>query len=392
MKFSAVRQAVYDVCICIGLALSLFALVFYSEDALEAARGGVTVCLEVIVPSLFPYFVLGQLVVGLGLGEKLGNLLTPVMRPLFGVSGNCAAALALGFLGGYPVGAKTLAELYDAGHCSKEEAEQALCFCNNSGPAFIIGMAGVGVFHSAKLGFALYAIHILAAVLVGILLRPKRESLGSGRACAPAALRRQPFSRVFAGAVKNALAAVLNICGFVLLFTVILRLLTCIRFFALVTAAFSGLGLEAGILSCLFSGFMELSTGILSLAEYTDSFVPSFVSAAFILGWAGISVQFQTVSVTAERQLSCRKGVWGKLIHGCLSALLALPAAKWLGPTYLSAAGSFPAGPIPGRGVLMIALPAAAAFTVLLLLVWARHMCPPGRSTKKSRKTHKSLI
>lgn len=372
MKSSAVRQTVYDACICLGLALSLFALVFYSEDALEAAKDGVTVCLEVIVPSLLPYFVLAQLVVGLGLGERLGRVLTPVMRPLFGVSAGCAAALALGFLGGYPVGAKTLAELCAAGHCSKEEAEQALCFCNNSGPAFIVGMAGVGVFGSAKLGLALYIIHILAAILTGLLLKPGRNRSAYSWARPPAVVCRPPFARVFAGAVKNALAAVINICGFVLLFTVILRLLTCIRFFPLLAAPLAGLGLEPGILICLLSGFLELSTGILSLSEYTDSFVLSFVSAAFILGWAGVSVQMQTVSVTSAVHLSCRKGVLGKLLHGCLSAVLAFPAAKWLAPASISAAGAFRVSSLPGCVVLIGALPAAAAFMVLLLLFLAR--------------------
>ena len=83
--------------------------------------------------------------VELGLSRCLGRLLHPIMAPLFRVNGSCAAALALGFVGGYPVGARTAIQLYQQGQCSKTEAQRLLAFCNNSGPAFILGAVGAGV-------------------------------------------------------------------------------------------------------------------------------------------------------------------------------------------------------------------------------------------------------
>ena len=72
----------------------LCGLVFVPEVCISAASVGVTLCAGVIIPSLFPFFVLSSLVVELGLAEYLGRLLEPVMRPLFHVSGACAAAFA----------------------------------------------------------------------------------------------------------------------------------------------------------------------------------------------------------------------------------------------------------------------------------------------------------
>ena len=112
----------------LGLALlaATLGLMFFPQESMQAARDGLTLCYNVIIPSLFPFFVLSSLVVELGLAGYLGRLLEPVMRPLFNVSGACASAFALGFIGGYPVGAKTAISLYEKGMCSKTEAERLL--------------------------------------------------------------------------------------------------------------------------------------------------------------------------------------------------------------------------------------------------------------------------
>ncbi|MBQ1930608.1 MAG: sporulation protein, partial [Lachnospiraceae bacterium] len=76
-----------------------------------------------IIPALFPFLVLSSLVVELGMSRYLGRLLEPVMFPLFRVNGTCATALALGFLGGYPVGAQTALRLYQSSQCSRTETD-----------------------------------------------------------------------------------------------------------------------------------------------------------------------------------------------------------------------------------------------------------------------------
>ena len=93
------------------------------------------------------------------------------MRPLFNVGGAASAAFVLGFIGGYPIGAKSVITLYKNGSITKSEAERLLSFCNNSGPSFILGVVGAGVFSSGKVGFLLYAAHAAASVCIGVLFR-----------------------------------------------------------------------------------------------------------------------------------------------------------------------------------------------------------------------------
>ena len=208
-----------------ALLCCALALICWPKEISAAVQDGLGLCYNVIIPSLFPFFILSSLVVSLGLAGYLGRVLEPVMRPLFHVGGPCAAALALGFVGGYPVGARAALTLYENGECTKTECERLLSFCNNSGPAFILGVVGAGIFANSRVGVLLCLIHAAASVCVGLLFRFYRWGDKSSRAQRPSppiAARR--FSAAFTDAVKGSVTSTLNICAFVLCFTVIIRL------------------------------------------------------------------------------------------------------------------------------------------------------------------------
>ena len=199
-------------------------LLFFPDVSAAAAREGVALCLQTVLPSLFPFFVLSSLLVQSDVPRLLSRAMAGVMYPLFGVSGAGASALILGLLGGYPVGARTVAELYGRGEIAREEAEQLLAFCNNSGPGFFLGVCGTAVFGSARAGMYLYLIHVGAALVTGVLLRrdlglPRRKAVSRQRA---------PFDLAAAlpAAVQSSFAAVGSVSAFVIFFMVLLRLLS----------------------------------------------------------------------------------------------------------------------------------------------------------------------
>ncbi len=118
---------------------------------ISAAKEALRLCAEVVIPSLFPFFVCSNLLIGLGGARVLSRYLSRWMRPLFGIPGAGALAVVLGVVSGYPVGADCVAELYASGECTKTEAERMLAFCNNSGPLFVMGAIGVGMLNNPKL-------------------------------------------------------------------------------------------------------------------------------------------------------------------------------------------------------------------------------------------------
>jgi sporulation integral membrane protein YlbJ len=300
-------------------------LMMFPQEGVAAAKDGLTLCYNVIIPSLFPFFVLSSLVVELGLAGYLGRSLEKVMRPLFNLSGACASAVALGFVGGYPVGAKTAISLYQNGACTKTEAERLLAFCNNSSPAFILGVVGAGVFASSSVGIFLYLAHALASVCVGLLFRFYKSG-GRNRREARAAPQFQTkrLTTAFTGSVTGSFLSTLNICAFIVFFTVVIKMLFLSGVMGTAAAALSALlaplGFSAEWAQRLLTGVIELSSGVWALAG-SGALAGRMSMAAFMLGWAGVSVHCQVLSFLGDSGLSPRTYLVGKTLHGGLSAL-----------------------------------------------------------------------
>lgn len=320
------KQWARDLFLGLALLCATLALMLYPSQSMQAAKDGLTLCYNVIIPSLFPFFVLSSLVVELGLAGYLGRLLEGLMRPLFHVSGACACAFALGFIGGYPVGAKTAISLYEKGMCTKTEAERLLAFCNNSGPAFILGVVGAGVFASSRVGVLLYLAHAAASVCIGLLFRFYKAAPGHGKT-EPGPrpqFRAQRFAAAFTGSVKNSFLSTLNICAFVIFFTVVIKLLFLSGLLPglaeLLGSILAPFGMTQAWAERMLTGIIEISSGVWTLSG--DGALAGRMSmAAFMLGWAGVSVHCQVLSFIGGSGLSVRTYLVGKLLHGGLSAL-----------------------------------------------------------------------
>ena len=327
------RPLLRDILFSGAIFMMLLGLILRTELAVAAAREGVALCMQVILPSLFPFFVLSSLVVELGLTERPGRLLRRVMGPLFHLPGDCAGAFLLGIVGGYPVGARTAIELYESGRCSRDETERMLSFCNNSGPAFILGVVGAGVFRNSQAGLWLYAAHVTASLLVGVCFRGWGRWQGTGNPRAASRRSSPDILSAFPGAVRKAFQGTLNICGFVIFFTVLIRLLFAV---GIISGAARVLCLLPGFpgqreAQSLLTGMIELTSGVWSLRDMAGAMGDRLCLAAFMLGWAGMSVHCQVLSFIGQSGLSTRTYFLGKLLHGLLSSGIIWGLSRVLG-------------------------------------------------------------
>lgn len=312
--------------------LTLFVLcllTMYSADCTEAAKSGVKLCLDTAVPALFPFFVLAAFSVPSGLTAVIGRAAAPIMERLFHVPGQGAPALVMGLLGGYPVGAQAIRELYEANQLSKRQAEQLLCFCNNSGPAFLIGVCGGKIFHSAAAGLFLYGVHIASALLTGLLLRP----LERPAACrAPAAASAcAPFSQLFTQAVRSGIYSCLHISAFVIFFSIFLCILEKTRLLSLLTGLltpfFYLIGMPDKEAGALVYGVIELTNGLALLSPGADR-LSALAAASVMIAFGGLSVHFQTLNILLPSGLSARFYFLGKAVQSAFAFLLSISLAK----------------------------------------------------------------
>lgn len=122
------------------ILLSLFtlSLILFSDTNLLAAKQGLSLWTNNVIPCLFPFFVATELLCKSNLSFILGKFLNKFMRPLFSVPGESVIALILGTISGYPVGAKVVCNLKKEKIISKIEAERLIAYTNNSRSSFYI--------------------------------------------------------------------------------------------------------------------------------------------------------------------------------------------------------------------------------------------------------------
>ncbi len=305
------------------IAIFSAGLIAFPRETAKTVRDALSVCANSVIPSLFPFFVVSRLITGLGYADFFARALTRIMKPFFGTGGASAPALILGLTGGYPIGASTCASLYKSHICTKVEAERLLAFCNNSGPAFIIGAVGIGIYSSIKIGFMLFIIHAISALTVGVLFR-----LFSPINCNSSVERinikeKPPFYSVFTDSISQSLFSCLSICAYIVLFSVMVAILNkfCIfTFLAYIPAKL--FKTDKSVISAFLSGIFEITNGTFSLASNASPRV-SFILTAFLLGWGGFSVHFQTLGIIEDCGLDTSQYFPGKIYHGIISAIYA---------------------------------------------------------------------
>jgi len=304
----------------------LLGLVSAPARCLGGAEEAISLCIRVIIPSLFPFFVCSSLLIETGGAQKIGRWLSFVMRPLFNVPGSAGIAFVLGILSGYPVGAKCGVDLYERNLCTKAEAQRIVCFCNNSGPLFIIGSVGAGMIFSQSTGLLLYAIHVLSAISTGLVFRFYKKNERMTLKCAEyriSASESRSMGEAFANSVSRAVELIFYVCGFIIFFGVFMVILEHFKVIAALQSLLCFVGVPPEASRALCYGFFEISTGAVRAASLPVGQLRLVILSA-ILAWSGISVILQVAGILQVSGLSARVFVASKLVQAAFAAFYAL--------------------------------------------------------------------
>ncbi len=283
-------------------AIVLF-LVFPARYA-RSVRDGIDLWAVSVLPATLPMFFLTAIFTRRKLFARVAKALSPLSAALFGVSGGGACAALLSALSGYPVGARTVYDLSRTGVLCEDERFRVACLSTTSGPAFLVGAVGGGMFRSAAAGWVLFLSHLMGICLVCFLLRlfakgrrrtsfvPKGETLS--------------LSELLSGSVLS----VLCVGGAIAIFSV---------FGQMIADLCAPLGLPA-IPEAMLRGLLEMTAGCSLLSS-----APSALSLAlccFLVTFGGLCVLIQQLAFLTQAGISVPKFLAVKFAQGVVSALL----------------------------------------------------------------------
>lgn len=356
------RTFIHPLSLTAFAALSVALLMtIYPAETLTSSLRGLSIWWEVLFPALFPFFVISELLLGFGIVHFFGKLLDPLMRPLFRLPGNGAFVVAMGYISGYPVGARLTAQLWEQRLINRTEGERLVAFTTTSDPVFLIGAVAVGFFHNVALAPLLAAAHYGSGLLIGLLMRyhDRHAPMTSSRRSAERAdgsLRRpsriavalkamhearlldgRGLGRLLQDAVSSALRLMIVVGGLVVFFSVVMEMLTRAGLVEALAETlrllFTAAGLPAPLADAVVFGIFEVTLGSRAAGTANTLLLHQAAIAAWVLSWGGLSVHAQVASLLSKTDLRYRPFLLARLLHSFLAMALVYLLWNALGPS-----------------------------------------------------------
>lgn len=321
-------------------------LIMNPADMTAAAKEGLLLWFNQVLPSLLPFVVGANLLAGLGFIHFLGALAAPIMVPLFKVPGAGSYALLTGFTAGYPMGAKAVAHLRETEKIQQQEAQRLIAFSNNAGPLFIVGFIGTSLFGNTTSGYILLISHITAAMAMGLILRffskhPSEAvtSKKSTESCFILAFREfssfrkdhyKGFGQALGTSIKNAMESMVLIGGYIIVFCVLIKALE-------ISGMFESLSKFTDVpwITGFVSGFLEVANGARMISQGSPPNPAALSATAAVISFGGLSVHGQTahfirntdIKMTPYLAAKCLQAVMAGAICLFITSYVTVPAS-----------------------------------------------------------------
>ncbi len=295
--------------------LLISGMLFLPEVSVRFALAGLELWFTKMIPTLFPFMVVSGILIRMNLVKPLCAPLSGLFSRLFGVRENGVFCIFMGFLCGFPMGAKVISDLYKKGELSLEEADYLLAFCNNIGPIYFCGyvLVTLKIVNPLPFLFGMYGIPFLYGMALFRLLpffqRERKKNCFSAASLAVKNVPQPSFLEAVDGAIMSGIENITKLGGYMIFF----NLFNMLPRFLMQKGFAAGLSYSARVqMTYFFSCFFEISGGV-NLVKNKE---PWLLLAMIPFG--GLCCMAQTYSLLRDTPLSITKYALHKL---CITAI-----------------------------------------------------------------------
>ncbi|QJA09208.1 sporulation integral membrane protein YlbJ [Romboutsia sp. CE17] len=311
-------------------------IIIFPQESIKSAKEGLNIWVNVLIPSLLPFIIGANLIVELKIVDLIGVIINPITKFVFNVSGKSALVFVISTVSGYPVGAKLAYDLRDKGQISSSEAQRLVSFCSTSGPLFIIGAVAVGMFNNPSLGYLMILCHYLGSISVGILFRNYgKEKLSKSNINIRTNFKNIISTRyssnigffvMFGNAVVNGVNTLLAVGGFVIVFSVVFKVLSLFNIISLLATILSIplslFGVTKELCYAFIGGLFEITIGCSNISQVASASLSIKASlSSFLIGFSGLSILAQCCNFLAKTDIKTNLYILSKLLHGLFAAI-----------------------------------------------------------------------
>lgn len=309
--------------------LLLFAIIIFliinPNRYINSAYNGILIWAKAVLPALFPFFFITKLLTELGGIKTLANYFQLIMQKIFHVNGMSSYVLLMSIMSGYPVGAKITSELYEKNIIKNDEAIRLITFTSTSGPLFIIGTVGAGMFVSAKMGFIMLFSHFLGAIFNGLLYRnykyiPITKSTKNK-------FRFDAIDEnILEKSMLSAINSILIVGGYISISFILIDILTDIGIInalnSIVKPILSFFEIDSNLSNAIVVGFIEMTRGCYELSTCFTDYTTATTICTFIISFGGLSTMLQAMTFLQRCNVKISFFFKQKITHAILACAI----------------------------------------------------------------------
>jgi sporulation integral membrane protein YlbJ len=300
--------------------LFLIAMLSFPSASFQGASTGLLLWFHNVLPNLLPFIIISNLMVRLNITKQISKVFYPILGRIFRVSCDGCYPIAMGFLSGIPLGAKSTADLVLEHKIHRKEGQFLLNMCNNASPMFIIGYIAISQLKLPHIKYALFVIIYGSAIISALIFRyvtrfiktVDSDLLVSNKIREPQKSISSSFSfEILDSSIMNGFEIVTKIGGYIILFSIFAQIIY-------------EVGPEISFYKAFLMGLFEITTGISQICKSGITTNTKIVLVAVLTSFGGFSGMAQTKSVLGDSRLSMKSYIIVKLINAGISLLIAL--------------------------------------------------------------------
>jgi len=297
--------------IVIFLLITVFYMITCSNNVIESVTFSISIWKDNLFPTLFPFFIVSNLLLKYGFVELIGKILTLPMQKLFKLPGEAGFVLAASLFSGFPSGAKYTKDLVSENKLTKEEGARLLTFTHYSNPLFILGMVGTILLNNKTLSFLILISHIFGGLLTGYIINHKYNYIKTNNKSKINKITEptKTFGELLTKSIFDSLNTMFLLLGVVTIFLIINSFIN-----KIITLP--------PILNTILSGTLEMTQGVKLASTLNIPEIIKIILITAFISFGGLSVHMQTISIIAEENIKYKTFLSARILHTILASFI----------------------------------------------------------------------
>ena len=312
-------KKVISVVIIVILIFLCFEILTESKSILDSVSFSLSIWKNNIFPSLFPFFVLSEIMIKYGIPEFIGNLFKPFMNKLFKIKSSAAFIFVMSIISGNPANAKYTRELYLNGDLNVKKKKKILCFSCFANPLFILGTVALLFLNNKEVGILILICHYVGNFIIGLLIRnyypskAEKQKISLSSAINSMHQKRisnkSGFGTIFTNSLINSINTLLLILGVMTI---------CLVFTTIID---NNINLNS-VFQSILNGFVEMTQGLKYISLEAIPLKIKCVLSVMILSFGGFSIHLQIVSILSDTDIKYWPFLCARTLHAVISGIL----------------------------------------------------------------------